>query len=239
MKERIIEKIKYVPPYGNILFKESNPFDDKKLIKKGDLYQYFDDNKFIKKENLYQYRLSKISIFKGENNSILGIQSFYTNMKKEEIPGEKCLKDPINILETINFEIPANDFLSNMNLNVGNDSITKIKFETQKGKVLEVGEGGDYKKISCLNKTKDNIILVLCGGYANLLQSLGCKYINKSEYFGNVYGYFELRKKLKDENYKKGINSNLEKYDDINKILLSVCLLPESCFNEVISFCVR
>ena len=223
MKERIINKIKYIIPYGYILFKDSNRFDD---------------NKFIKAENLYQYRLSKISIFKGENNSILGIQSFYRNMKHEEIPGEKCLKDSVNILETINFEIPANDFLCNMNLNVGNDSITKIKFGTQKGKEIEVGEGGDYKKISCLNKTKDNIILFLYGGYTNLLESLGCKFINKNDYFGNVYGYFELRRKLKNEKFKKEINSNLEKYGDKDKILLSACLLPESCFNVVISFCV-
>ena len=230
MKESIIDKIKYLPRYGYISAKVS---------------KYFNDNKFIKKENLYKYRLSKISIFKGEKSSILGIQSFYTNMKNEEIGGEKALNNSINILETINFEIPPNDFLCNMNICMGNDYITKIKFGTQKGKEIEVGEGteegegGKYKKISCLNKTKDNIILILYGGYTDQLQSLGCKYIKNSDYFGNVYGYFELRKKLKNENFKKEINSNMDKYSDEEKALLSACLLPDSCFNEIISFCIR
>ena len=56
MKERIIDRINYIPPYGVKILKESKQFND---------------NKFIEKENLYQYRLSKIIIFKGQNNSIL------------------------------------------------------------------------------------------------------------------------------------------------------------------------
>ena len=223
MKERIIDKIKYIPQYGNILRKKT---------------KFFNDCKFIEKENLYKYRLSKISIFKGENNSILGIQSFYSNMQNEEIAGEKIFINSI-LLDTINFEIPPNDFLCNINLCVGDDYITKIKFGTQKGKEIEVGEGGEFKKISCLNKTKDNIILILYGGYTNQFQSIGCKYINKNDYFGNVYGYFELRKKLKNENFKNEINSNINNYSENDKTLLSACLLPDACFNEIISFCVR
>ena len=222
MKERIIEKIKYIPPYGIISSKESKRFDN---------------DKYIQKDSIYKYRLSKIIIFKGENNSLLGIQSFYTNTQKEEIAGEEGYDHSSNILEKIIFEIPPYDYLCNMNIWVGDDFITKIKFGTKKGRELIVGEGGEDKKITCLNKNKENIILVINGGYKEKLQFLNCKYININEYFGNVNGYFELKMKLKDEKFKKLINSKLEIFKEDEKVLLSTCLLPDSCFNIVMSFC--
>ena len=148
MKERIIEKIKYIPPYGIISSKESKRFNN---------------NNFIQKDKLYKCRLSKIIIFKGENNSILGIKSFYSNIQKEEISGEEGYDNSKNILEKIIFEIPANDYLCNINIWIGDEYITKIKFGTNKGKEIIVGEGGEDKKISCLNNNKENIILVING----------------------------------------------------------------------------
>ena len=223
MKERIIEKIKYIPPYGIISSKESKRFNN---------------NNFIQKDKLYKCRLSKIIIFKGENNSILGIKSFYSNIQKEEISGEEGYDNSKNILEKIIFEIPANDYLCNINIWIGDEYITKIKFGTNKGKEIIVGEGGEDKKISCLNNNKENIILVINGGYKEQLKFLNCKYININDYLGNVNGYFELKMKLKDEKFRKIINSKIEMFKDNDKILLSACLLPDSCFNIVMSFCV-
>ena len=223
MKESIIEKIKYIPPYGIISSKESKRFNN---------------NNFIQKDKLYKCRLSKIIIFKGENNSILGIKSFYSNTQKEEISGEESYDNSKNILEKIIFEIPANDYLCNINIWIGDEYITKIKFGTNKGKEIIVGEGGEDKKISCLNNNKENIILVINGGYKEQLKFLNCKYININDYFGNVNGYFELKMKLKDEKFRKIINSKIEMFKDNDKILLSACLLPDSCFNIVMSFCV-
>ncbi len=223
MKERIIEKIKYIPPYGIISSKESKSFNN---------------NNFIQKDKLYKCRLSKIIIFKGDNNSILGIKSFYSNTQKEEISSEEGYDNSKNILEKIIFEIPANDYLCNINIWIGDEYITKIKFGTNKGKEIIVGEGGEDKKISCLNNNKENIILVINGGYKEQLKFLNCKYININDYFGNVNGYFELKMKLKDEKFRKIINSKIEMFKDNDKILLSACLLPDSCFNLVMSFCV-
>ena len=223
MKERIIEKIKYIPPYGIISSKESKRFNN---------------NNFIQKDKLYKCRLSKIIIFKGENNSILGIKSFYSNTQKEEISGEEGYDNSKNLLEKIIFEIPANDYLCNINIWIGDEYITKIKFGTNKRKEIIVGEGGEDKKISCLNNNKENIILVINGGYKEQLKFLNCKYININDYFGNVNGYFELKMKLKDEQFRKIINSKIEMFKDNDKILLGACLLPDSCFNIVMSFCV-
>ena len=224
MKEKIIEKIKYIPIIGYVPLKE---------LKK------FDDNKFSQKENIYQYRLSKIKIFKGENNSIIGIHSFFKNSKNEEIPGEEGYNKEANILETITLEITPNDYLSNMNVWLDDDyHITKLKFGTKKGKELIVGDGGEEKIISCLNKDNKNIILCLYGGYKEQLLCISCRYINNKDYFGYINGYFELKIKLKNETFKKMIYSNLEnlKYDD--KILFIACLLPDSCFNTVMAYCI-
>jgi len=223
MKEKIIEKINYVPPFG--------------YIQKG--LKNFNDKKYVQKENIYQYRLSKIKIFKGENNSIIGIHSFFKNNKNEEISGEEGYNKEVNILETITLDIAPNDYLTNMNVWLDDDyHIKKLKFGTKKGKEVIVGEGGEAKEVTYLNKDKENIILYLYGGYKEQLHNISCKYINNNHYFGNIYGYFELRIKLKNENFKKLINSNLKdlKYED--KILLSACLLPNSCFNIVMAFCV-
>ena len=89
-----------------------------------------------------------------------------------------------------------------------------------------------------MNNNKENIILVINGGYKEQLKFLNCKYININDYFGNVNGYFELKMKLKDEKFRKIINSKIEMFKDNDKILLSACLLPDSCFNIVMSFCV-
>ena len=83
------------------------------------------------------------------------------------------------------------------------------------------------------------MILVLNGGYKEKLLFLNCRYININEYFGNVNGYFELKMKLKDDNFKKIINSKFKNFNDEEKTLLSACLLPDSCFNIVMSFCVQ
>ena len=89
-----------------------------------------------------------------------------------------------------------------------------------------------------INDNKKNIILSISGGYSSQLDVINCRYINMNDYFGNILGYFELRIKMKnDKVFKNKVDSNLDKYEDSDRILLKACLLPESCFNEIIQFC--
>ena len=60
-----------------------------------------------------------------------------------------------------------------------------------------------------------------------------------SDYFGHTLGYFELRMKMKNENFQNKILSNMDKHKDSDQVLIKVCLLPESCFNEIIQFCMK
>ncbi len=223
MKERIYNKIKPIPLYG--------------VLPTTKIPRFNDDN-FSSKENLFKYRLSKICVYIGEKNSIKGIHSFYKNLKNEEFPGEPGYDTSNKDLNFEKIEIAPNDYLCYMNIWSGDNGITKLAFKTKKGKELIVGEGGEEKKINCINKTNNNVILNLSGGYYNnQLCLLACKYINIQDYYANSIGYFELKRKLKNEEYKKNVLANLNQYSEIDKILVRVCLLPDSCFDIVVLFC--
>ena len=224
MKENISDKIKFIPFVGTYNYLQTKRFKDEN---------------FSSKENMFQYHLCKIHIFLGEKNKILGIQSFYKNTKNEEIPGQLGYDESLKTLNLMKLEIPSNDHLCNMHIFRGDEGVKQIKFVTYKGKELTVGEGGEDTKMSFLNSNKENIILSISGGYNQQLELLGCRYINMSDYFGHTLGYFELRMKMKNENFQNKILSNMDKYKDSDQVLIKVCLLPESCFNEIIQFCMK
>ena len=223
MKESIAEKIKASPPIGVLLYKQTKKF--------------YDDN-FSSKENMFQFRISKILVFIGEKNKILGIHSFYKNLKNEEKPGAIGYNEELKVLNVIKFEIPSNDHLCCLNIFRGDNGVEQLKFLTKKGKELIVGEGGEDVLKNYIND-KDNIILSIFGGYSNQLDILGFKYIKMSDYFGHTLGYFELRIKMKNENFKKKVYSKIDTYKDSDKILIRACLLPVACFNEIIKFCMQ
>ena len=224
MKDRVVEKIKSIGLYGVIHYGET---------------QRFYDYNFSTKENLYKYRISKIRVFMGEKNTILGLQTFFKNLSGEEIAGAEGRDKSVKELDIKTLEIPANDFLCNLKIFVGDDFITKLIFITKKGKELAVGnDEGEDRIVSQINADKDKIILSLFGGYKkNMLQAISCKYLPITDYLGPTMGYFELKKKLKHEDFKQKI---LDKYDSLSetdKVLFKTCCLPDNAFNEVIKFC--
>ena len=223
MKDRVVNKIKSIGVYGVLHYNETLRFND---------------DQFSEKENIYQYRISKIKVFLGEKDLILGLQTFYKNMKGEEIAGAEGRDKNIKELDIKTLEIAPNDFLCNLRIFVGDDYITKLKFGTKKGKELEVGtDDGEDRIISVINDNKDHIILSLFGGYRKSLELLSCKYLPIKEYLGPTIGYFELKKKLKHEDFKKKIEENLSNLPVSDQILYKTCCLPDNVFNEIIKYC--
>ncbi len=223
MKDRVVEKIKSIGVYGVLHYEKTKRFYD---------------DKFSTKENLYKYRISKIKVFLGEKDAILGLQTFFKDIKGEEVAGEEGRDKSIQEIDVKNLEIPPNDFLCNMHIFVGEDYITKLKFVTKKGRELEVGEeGGEDRIVSVINQDKDKIILSLFGGYDKRLELISCKYVAILEYLGPTMGYFELKKKLKHEDFKKKTTENLGKLSESDKVLFKTCCLPDNVFNEIIKYC--
>jgi predicted phage-related endonuclease len=56
-------------------------------------------------------------------------------------------------------------------------------------------------------------------------------------YLGNTAGYFQLKRKMKEESFKKGIEEKLKDLKESDVVLYKVCLLPEACFNSIIKYC--
>ena len=223
MQEKIYPKIKSIGLCGIMHYNET---------------KLFNDFKFSSIDYLYKYKLSKIKIFLGENDIILGIQTFYKNSKNEEFPGEKGHDESIKEIEIKTFEIADNDFLCNLNVWVGEDYITRIKFGTKKGKEFLVGiNKGEDKSNNIINENQKNIILCFTGGYQKNLELIGCRYLNINEYFMNTNGYFELQKKLKHDDYKEKIQSDINKLSETDKVLFKACCLPDNIFSGIIKYC--
>ena len=223
MKDKIIEEIKGIGVYGVLHYNETKRFYDEK---------------YAEKENIYQYRMSKIKVYLNESGNILGLQAFYKNLNGEEEAGAEGRDNTIKEYDIQTLEIPANDFLCNIHIFVGTDYITKLKFVTKKGKELEVGTNdGEDRTCSILNENKDKIVLCLSGGYRDKLELISCKYIPIKKYLGPTSGFFELKKKLKNSDFKKTVESKLSELDNSSQVLFRACCLPDNVFNEIIKFC--
>ena len=226
MKDQIFQKIKSTAFFGTIYPDEVRRFDDK------DYYS---------KENLFQYRLSKIKFFLGDKNGkeiILGLQTFYVNINGKEQANEEARDKTEKETDIKTFEIAQNDYICNFFLKKGDDRITQIRLVTKKGKDITVGsDEGEDTIVDFINDNKDHIILFFFGGYRKCLECIAAGYIPIKDYLGNTRGYFELKRKLKDQTFKDAIQSKLNKLSESDRILFRVCNLPDSCFNSIIKFC--
>ncbi len=225
MKDKIFEEIKSTSFFGTI-FPEIKRFDDKK---------------FCSKENLFQNRLSTVKVFLGDKCGkpiILGLQTIYTNINGNKTINEEARDKTEKEVDIKALEIEPNDYICNFYIKTGDDRITQLKFVTKKGKELIVGsDEGEDKIVNFLNDNKDHIILYFHGGYRKCLEAIGAGYISIKSYLGSTKGYFELKKKVKDQTFKHTIELKFHSLSESDKILYRVCNLPDSCFNSVIKYC--
>ena len=81
------------------------------------------------------------------------------------------------------------------------------------------------------------MILYFFGGYRKVLETFAAGYIPLKSYLGTTMGYFELKRKLKDQAFRDAIQARIDQLSESDKILFRVCTLPDSCFNSIIRFC--
>ena len=225
MKDKIFDAIKCTAYFG-FVFPEIKRFDDKN---------------FCSKENLFQFRLSKIKFFVGEKNGkelILGVQTSFSSLDGKITETEEARDKTEKELDIKTLEIPPNDYICNFYLRAGDDRITQVRLITKKGKEFVVGsDEGEDKIVDYINDNKDHIILYFFGGYRKCLEALAAAYIPIKTYLGNTKGYFELKRKMKEQSFKDAINAKLNTLEESDQVLFRVCNLPDSCFNSVIKYC--
>ena len=226
MKKKILEDIKSTAFFGTVYPDEIKRFDDS---------QYFNE------ENLFHYRLSKVKAFMGEKNGkelILGLQTFYTDLNGKEIPNAEARDKNEKEIDIKVLEIAPNDYICHFYLRAGDDRITQLKLVTRKGKEFIAGsDEGEEKIVEFINDKNDYIILYFFGGYRKCLEAIAAGYIPLKSYLGNTAGYFQLKKKMKEESFRKAIEAKLKDLSNSDVVLYKVCLLPDPCFNSIIRFC--
>ena len=226
MKEKIAEEIKCTAFFGTVYPDE---------IKR------FDDTSFCTKDNLFQNRLSQIKFFVGEKNGkelILGLQTFYSNVNGKDIPNEEARDKSEKELDIKVLKIPPNDYICNFFVSTGDDRITQIKLVTKKGTTFTVGsDEGEEKIVDFINDNKDYMILFFFGGYRKCLEAIAAGYIPLKSYLGTTLGYFELKRKVKDQSFREAIEAKINQLKDSDRVLFRVCTLPDSCFNSIIRYC--
>ena len=159
-------------------------------------------------------------------------------MNGKDIPNEEARDKTEKELDIKTLKIPPNDYICNFFLSTGDDRITSVKLVTKKGTEFKVGsDEGEEKVVDFINDNKDYMILYFFGGYRKCLEALAAGYIPLKSYLGTTLGYFELKKKVKNQAFKEAIEAKMNQLSESDKILFKVCLLPDSCFNSIIRYC--
>ena len=199
----------------------------------------YDDIDFFG-NSLILFQLYKIKCYIKGNKGIYGIQLIYKlrdNQKQyttinvkangELIEQEFCLEENEMITNIIIFR---KEYLQ------GFEIMTNYKRSYRFG--IDTGE-----KIM-LNEFSSNKNLII-GFYLKYdknsgVSAIGFYYINKKVYSSFLCrGFFYLRAKLKDKNYRDNINKNIAKYDYDYKALINACALPKNVFSVIMKYLIN
>ena len=207
---------------------------------------YPEDKSFNHKRELgekcIQFKPEKIIIWLGEKNKdniLAGIEITYRNI----IDGTKIeFKNSLGekTKDKYIFIIKPTEYLINFKIWLGDDSINKVYFLTNKGNEFSVGNTkGIEMKIDEFNKSQ--IILFFFGNYNKYLTSLSPIIITREKYLKILFqGYYLLkaflRKKDKREKILKKMENGEYTHDEI--ALIKTCLLSDNPFNGIIKFCI-
>lgn len=148
-----------------------------------------------------------------------------------------------NDIETKELELDKGDFFTKFSI-CYDDIITYLRFESIKGKVIELGERSEnlLKNIQFNEENGPHIIQILYGFYDNKgLRALGFKHVPKVKMFIlNLINILRFRHKIKTDINEKDYWSdekNLEKLDVGMKAIVKLVFLPDSPFSVVFKFC--
>lgn len=233
-----------------------------KIFEKSPFYGFYslNYNKFIDKdivEPKYQnhIRLVKVKIWYGTvspkiesekiyGKQILGIQCEYHN----SINGNRIKTElhcgSLNSNDIIIKELDlSQEFISKFYI-CYNDIILYIKFITNKGNILEVGNyNKDCEKTIPFNIEKDMNMIHSFYGYYNEygLRALGCIHLKRKNYFFyKLFDVFRFRNflKHKNEEREKWTEDKIKQLEYQNEAFIRLCLLPDSQFYCIIQFCI-
>ena len=207
---------------------------------------YPEDKSFNHKRELgekcIQFKPEKIIIWLGEKNKdniLAGIEITYRNiMDGTKIEFKNSLGEKTK--DKYIFIIKPTEYLINFKIWLGDDSINKVYFLTNKGNEFSVGNTkGIEMKIDEFNKSQ--IILFFFGNYNKYLTSLAPIIITREKYLKILFqGYYLLKAFLRKKEKREKILEKMKngEYSNDDVALIKTCLLSDNPFNGIIKFCI-
>ena len=214
---------------------EENYFENEKkeifvyLNKYGSVFP--DDKSFNHKKELGE---------KNKDNILAGIEITYRNiidgtkMEFKTSVGEKKKDKYI-------FIIKPTEYLINFKIWLGEDSINKVYFQTNKGNEFSVGNTKEKEDIKIDKFNESQIILFFLGNYNQYLTSLSPIIITREKYLKILFqGYYLLKAFLRKKDKREKILKKMEngEYTNDEIALIKTCLLSDNPFNGIIKFCI-
>ena len=117
-----------------------------------------------------------------------------------------------------------------------------IGFEiiTNKGQIKKFGYGDDSQLITIPElENKENVVVgfEISADDKDGITGMCCYYLPKNKYMTFIHsGFFYLKAKLRNKDYKKKIEGKIQKLDRKFQILYQTCLLPDYQFLQVMRF---
>ena len=205
--------------------------------------QHFDESKILG-EYLLNYKLHRIKCFYEKNVGICGLQIFYiermTSLEIKTIDiGKKYTNENIEEQEII---LGSNESINKLSIWLCTQ-FRGFEVMTNKNKKQRFGwceEGKEWIKIDLEEFFENNNCLV--GFYGSIhkiegILSMGFYYVNqKSFYLFSYIGFFRLRVKLKNEEFRKKVFEKIDEYKYSDKALCMTCILPDNQFFGIIKY---
>ena len=198
------------------------------------------DEKRIIGKNLLNYNIYKIRCWSEKNVGLSGIQIYHKDRftSKEEITID-VIKDN-NKGEEEEIILGPNEMINEINI-WKDEKLRGFEVKTNKGreKIFGCIEKGEEIKLDEEFKNGDNYLLGINLNFDKIegIISISFYHINKFTFYISFYlGYFMLRIKLKNEDFKNKIEENIKNLDYSDKILYKSCCLPDNQFFAIFKF---
>lgn len=213
----------------------------------------FNDMKLFSAKAYFFTKLIKVKVWYGspsvtpKSNSpmvVLGIEGDYKLISKEKKKETRHLAEVrASNVQTKELTIENNlDYFSKLYL-CGEDVLTYIKFETHKGKSIELGTFDKNKsiEISFNNEKNPHILQTLHGFFDNSgIRALGVRHIDSKRFFFiNNMDILCIRYRLKkNKKFKEHWENeqSLAKLNDGMKAIIKLCFLPDNPFGSVFKY---
>ena len=188
---------------------------------------------------LLEYYLYKISCDLKSNGFITGIKLTYINRK------DKSKIDVINIppkkKSSLNQEMifDSSELIIDIRLWI-KERLIGFEIETNKGQIKKFGYGDESQLVKIPElENKENIVVgfEINADDKDGITAICCYYLWKNKFLTYIHsGFFYLKAKLKNDEYKKKIKEKMQNMDKNLQLLYKTCLLPDYQFLQVMKF---